>query len=569
VSSNTVSRRKRDPSASPPSGLRLTLPRRSLEQLTHVRVLWEPSTPSYDAVTTRITWGMVVVFGAAYAALFAWMSPLALQDFPNHLARVRVIADLLFEHGERFGSLFELHFHAIPYLLGDLILAAATQVLGVTGAAVFWSTLSFLSLPCALLFYLRTTQLRPDSRALLVLLSLYLATDWFFLVGFLEFRVGIALSLVILAVAERYREKQTIGRLLLYMGVLGAGYLTHLTTLVFVAALAGTIAGLRLLRRQSRLPVEALLVLPCLALLLWHFGFTGAYRAADDQVENDYIWGTVALKVGGVIHEFSRYSARPDHLMLLVLLAAVACQVGYYRRDDSWRPRAGLEFAVLALVMLAVYFILPMGYAEAFYVDVRALPFVSLFAILAVLSVAPANTVKSRVRPGLALALGALLVAGNLIYLASHMHGQKQWLAQYRSIIALTAPGSRVLPVYTHAPEGHVVPYLHAFAFASIDRDDVVPYLQTGDTGNPQKYLRYRNRPYAPDALWYGNLPPSPVDWASIACEYQFLLVTKPFNPARLAITTSVAAENNSATLLAVQRPSTCAAPPVARNFAP
>jgi hypothetical protein len=209
--------------------------------------------------------------------------------------------------------------------------------------------------------------------------------------------------------------------------------------------------------------------------------------------------------------------------------------------------------------MLAAYFVLPMGYAEAYYVDVRALPYVSLFALLGFLSLVPADSAEATRKSVLALTFAAVLVAGNFLYLAHHMQSQKQWLTQYRSVIADVPQGSRVLPIYTHAAEGKVVPLLHTFAFASIDRDAVIPYLQTGDTGNPQKYLRYRHRPYAPDPLWYGNLPPSPVDWATVACEYQYLLVTKPFNPARLAVSTSVAKENNSASLLAIEKPATCA----------
>ncbi len=96
------------------------------------------------------------------------------------------------------------------------------------------------------------------------------------------------------------------------------------------------------------------------------------------------------------------------------------------------------------------------------------------------------------------------------------------------------------------------------FAFASIDRDAIVPYLQTGDTGNPQKYLRYRHRPYAPDQLWYGNRPPGSVEWGRVACEYRFLLVTKPFDPARLSLATAVTAENSSASLLAIAEPAAC-----------
>ena len=561
-----MNRRKAAPAPPPPGGFPLGLLQRSLKELVSVRVFWEPSTPSQDVRTRRIAWSLVGLFAVAYAAMFAWLSPLALQDFPNHLARVRVMVDLLFHHGAQFGGQFELHFLAIPYLLGDLALATATRFLGVTHAAVFWSILTFLSLPAGLLVYLSTTRLRPDAKAMLVLLSLYIATDWFFLVGFLEYRIGVAMTLVVLALAERFRMQPTAQRMTLYAVVLFAGYLTHLTTLVFATTLLGTIGVWRMLTKQTRLPVEAALLLPCGALLVWHFGFTGVYRRPEDLVENPYVWGTIELKLAGLIGEFQRYNPRWDQLMLMALVAAVTCHVGYFWRRKVRPPVASMEFLVLAGCMLGVYFVLPMGYAEAYYVDVRALPFVSLFLLLGLLSLVPADSAGSTGKPVLGLLFAVVLVAGNFLYLAKHMQGQKQWLAQYRSVIAAVPPSSWVLPIYTHAAEGKVVPLLHTFAFASIDRDAVIPYLQTGDTGNPQKYLRYRRRPYAPDQLWYGNLPPSPVDWATVACEYQYLLVTKPFNPARLAVSTSVAKENDSASLLAIQKPTTCAGTPAASS---
>jgi len=526
-------------------------------QLAHIRVLWVPSTQSTGLTRARVIWGIAGLFAVGHAAVFAWLSPLALQDLPNHLARARVLADILFERGTRFGDLFELHLLPVPYVLGDLILATATHLLGVTGAAVFWSVSSFASLPCALWYYLGATRLRPDSKALLVLLSSYLSTDWFFLVGFIEFRLGVALTLVVLGLAERFRTKPTAAWLLVYTVALSAGYLTHLTTLVFVSALAGTTSLLRLVRRTSRVPVELALLLPCAALLLWHFGFTGAYRHPDDLVENPYIWGTVAGKLARVIAEFQRYNPRPDLLMWVIFATTVTCYVGRLRWRDL-RTSAGFEFLVMASAMLAVYCILPAGYSEAYYVDVRALPFLSLYVLLTFLGTTPREDGKPAGRQTLALILAVTLVAGNMVYLAAHMHRQKQWLDQYRSVISKIPRGAYVLPVYTHAPEGEVVPFLHAFAFAAIDRDAVVPYLQTGDTGNPQKYLRYRHRPDAPDQLWYGNLPPSPVEWRRVACEYRFLLVTKPFDPARLALTTSLVAENNSASLLAISKPAFC-----------
>jgi hypothetical protein len=94
---------------------------------------------SPSRLATRITWSLVGLFAVSYAMMFAWFSPLALQDLPNHLARARIVEDLLFQHGAQFGTQFELHLLPIPYLLGDVVLATTTRIFGITVAAMCWT----------------------------------------------------------------------------------------------------------------------------------------------------------------------------------------------------------------------------------------------------------------------------------------------------------------------------------------------------------------------------------------------------------------------------------------------
>lgn len=514
-------------------------------------MLWEEGAPELPTLTARVAWSLAAVFVIGYVIVLGWYSPLPLQDYPNHLARVLVLSDLLFHHGAHFGESFQYRFLAIPYILGDLVLASATALLGIAGAAVLWSTLVFLSLPCALLFYLRTTRIASEGKALLLILSVYLSTDWFFLLGFLEFRLGVAVTLVTLGIAEKVRRDSARAMFALYAGVVVLGYLTHLTTLIFTTAVVGMSALLRLWQRTSTLRIETGLLLPCLLLLVWHFGFTTTYREPDDLVENRYIWGTLYKKLIGMDGEFTRFGQRSDALMMGALGLCLSLHVGRARLRDFHNP-AVLELLTLAGTMIGLYFILPMGYQEAYFVDVRALPLAALFAIIACLSLPVRTAAERGSRPTWAVWVAALLVLGNLAYLVKHLGMHSQWLKQYRAVIAAIPQGARVFPIYTHASDGRVVPLLHTFSFAAIDRSDLVPYLQTGDTGNPQKYVRYIHRPYAPNQNWYGNIPASPVDWQRVACEYQFLLVTKPVDRARLPLPATTVIENESSVLLAL-----------------
>jgi hypothetical protein len=517
--------------------------------------------------STRVLWGLAALLLTAYAIAFAWLSPLLLQDYPNHLARTWVMSDLVFHHGAQFGQAFRYQFAAIPYILGDLTLVGATELFGISAAAALWSLVVFLSLPCALLFYLRTLSIPSARRALLLILSAFLATDWFFLVGFLEFRLGVAMALVVLGMAEWVRQRPTMARLGTYAGILILGYLTHLTTLVFATAALGTTALLRLVSHRSTWRTECALLAPCGAIFLYHFSSGYAYRAPGDLVEVPFIWDTLKgklLRLGG---EFDRFG-RADGALLGALALSLGLYIGRVRLKDLGDPVV-LEMLVLAGMFLAMYFALPVGYPEAYYVDIRALPFAFLFVIFAVARSTAARA-QSEVglgekgrswegqRKTLAVLIACALVVANLAYLVKHFRVHRGWLNEYRAVMASIPLHARVLPVYTHGPDGKVVPFLHAFSFAVIDRNAIVPYLQTGDTGNPEKYLRYRNRPYSPAQGWYGDVDAPPVDWRAAVCDYDFLLATKPFDRSRLRVPLTSIAENDSAALFALPGRSAC-----------
>src|SRR5580700_11131210 len=110
--------------------------------------------PSASAAT-KVAWAGGILLTAAYCVLFMSLSPLPVQDFPDHLARAVAMSDLIFHHGERFGSIYHFQLLWIPYLLGDLILTGTVELLGPSGGGAAWILLVFLSFPCAALFYLR------------------------------------------------------------------------------------------------------------------------------------------------------------------------------------------------------------------------------------------------------------------------------------------------------------------------------------------------------------------------------------------------------------------------------
>jgi hypothetical protein len=502
---------------------------------------------------TRATWIVGIILLAAYSALLVVLSPVPVQDLPAHLARAVAMADLLFHGGARFGAVFQLHFLLIPYLLGDLMLTAAVGLLGPTGGSAVWTVFAFLSLPCAAVFYLGVRGIPPSRRALTLLLSAYLATDWFFVMGFLSFRVAVAMLLASLGLVELLRRKWSQSLFAIYVCAVVLGYLMHLAATVFLCAALAVTALLRLWWRTTRLRTEALLSVPLVVIVAWHLTVGRGYRQPGDLVLLPYVWGTWFGKLARLGSEFSRFAPRFDALLVLMLAACLILLIGRPRARDIRKPLV-LEFLALAATFLAMYLALPIGYSEAWYLDTRPLPLVALFLIFAGLALPPANPAIHSRRAAAAVFLAALLAASNLAYLAKHFINDRAWVAQYRSVVAAIPLYGRVLPVFTHGQDGASVTFLHADGFITVDRGAVAPYVFAGDNGNPMKYFRYIHRPYDPLQTWYVNVPRDKVDWQAVARDYDFLILTQPFDASLLGLPTRTVVENSSAALLAITR---------------
>jgi len=93
--------------------------------------------------------------------------------------------------------------------------------------------LTLLSLPAAMVFYMRAVGLSARVYLPIFLVSLVLSTDWFFLMGFLAFRLALALAISSAALAEGLRTRWSAARYLGYLAVVVVGYLMHLTAPVF------------------------------------------------------------------------------------------------------------------------------------------------------------------------------------------------------------------------------------------------------------------------------------------------------------------------------------------------
>ncbi len=504
------------------------------------------------AIYEKVGWGISALLVAAYIAALGWLSPLPLQDYPAHLARSVVMDDLMFHGGSRFGDMYQYHFLFIPYVLGDLILTFAVELFGPQGASVLWSTFTFLSLPCAVLFYARITGQPRSRRLLLFLLSLYLATDWFFAMGFMSFRLGLAMTLVTLGIVHALRGRWSAALFIVYVGAVALDYLMHLSTAAFLTAAVCSSALLRLYLRTTRLRTEILLAVPLAAVLLWNFLVADGYRTPLDLVENPYTWGTLKGKFAALGTEFFPYHSHGEGKMAVVLAICLMLQMGRVGRKELVEPLL-LELTLLTVTFLGMYFVMPWAYADASWVDVRALPLASLFFIFACTRIAAEGAPSAEIRIGLAVTLAALLATAHLISLTGVLSRNVEKLSLYRAVVAAIPPRARVLPVFTNYGQGSK-PLLHAGSFATIDRSALIPYEFAGNNGNTVRYFRYNRLPYFLPEEWYDLEPPPKLLWTAVACDYEYLLVTQPFSFHRFGLRTQVVAQNEAAALLKIER---------------
>jgi hypothetical protein len=325
-------------------------------------------------------------------------------------------------------------------------------------------------------------------------------------------------------------------------------YLIHLVPIVFLGTAIGVAALVRLYRGKTRLGREVALVAPVAAVLIGHLLSSNGHPEPHAFA---YLWGTPLRKLVRVGWDFYRF--RPHWDFLVVMLAA-ACMV-LVSKPWHWlrsRGEAALETGALALVFLMMFVVLPEQYAEASAIDTRASAVLAIWLVVGCVRIS-----DTPIRPAslwIAGALAVLAVLINLVAVGRPLGQDEAWLTRYRALLTAIPQHSRVLPVYTLSPQKGIKPFLHAQAFIAIDRAALVPYLFSADQGHPMAYFRYLHHPYAPFEEWYTKEPGKwPVDWARIARQYEYLVVIKPFDPARLRLASRTIAENDVAAILAIR----------------
>src|SRR6202166_1968254 len=131
-----------------------------------------------------------------------------LLDYPNHLARAFVLAHLNDSHFS-FQQFYRADWGAYPYLGMDASLAVLGRVLPIETAGRVYLSLCLLALPAAAWFFLRQAQPAAEAAFLWALLIAY---NVFFLEGFLNFDLSLAVGFFSLGLWLRWVARAEIWR---------------------------------------------------------------------------------------------------------------------------------------------------------------------------------------------------------------------------------------------------------------------------------------------------------------------------------------------------------------------
>ena len=480
-----------------------------------------------------------LVLLALYAAFGLCLGNAPMQDLPNHITRLHIIADLIFSHGGDFGDRFIFQPAFSPYIAGDLLLATLDRFLSTAWACRLCIAASIVLLPLSVWFVVRQQGGSRVAAGAAGVLALYVATDSMFTMGFANFLLSAACALFAYGWFCKATRTPSGYSYACFALLLLLSYALHLSALIFSITIAAVSAALWVWQKRLSIKRAAALLLPPLSLLLLQIALS-----PGTNLHAVYGWGTWASKLRWLAFPAWRFELATDMPILVAFAAAAAFPIAV-----SWRrgATAGTEQLLIAGALAFLYVIAPGEVGVTAYLDVRALHYAWLFLLCAGVRCAELHPRVQSTQ----LAAAAIIAVMNLVYLAAWMLPQNAALGDYRALAARIPADANVLPIDTRAPvraHHYYDPWRHAGAYVTLESRALTPYLFAGDRQPHLSYFRYTNRPYAPPQDWYFG--GDPVHWERVMREYPYLLVTVPWDARKIPAAYTVVAQNDVAALL-------------------
>jgi hypothetical protein len=431
---------------------------------------------------------------AAMLLLPIWIAAFPpLLDYPNHLARAFVLAHLNDSHFS-FRQFYRADWGAYPYLGMDASLAVLGRFFPMETAGRVYLSLCVLALPGAVWFFLRQAQSKAEPAALW---SLLIAYNVFFLEGFLNFDLSLAVGFVALGLWLRWLAKPGAGRWIAALAVFTALYFTHLLGF----GMAGLVVVIYL--SLSRQPIRhwlwsGALALPGVAFYLHssRVGLTAnkiVFHGLDDKVDS----------LGMILHGYWPWLDWISLAALAVWFVAARWRNPEFHWDRKWMA--------IAVFFFALFWVIPwMWGQEASDLDIRVLPFLFV-AILATAGVGR--------RAKMLAAIPLLLFAVRTVSVTRHFKDAQPALAGLARSFDAVPRGALVLPIVEGDEDPIQRPFTHFWAYGVIRQGWFSPYLKDAPGETPMRII-YDS--YTPDGFWNLMYEGAP-DWQQVQNDYEYV----------------------------------------------
>jgi hypothetical protein len=415
-----------------------------------------------------------------------------LLDYPNHLARSFILSHL-HDPSFVFGNFFRADWGAYPYLGMDASLALLGRIFPIEIAGRVFLSLCALALPWAAWFFLR--QVHPGGGAAGAW-ALLIAFNVFFLEGFLNFDLSLAVGFCALGFWLRWLQKPGSARWVAALGAYTILYFTHLlgfgiSGLIVIAYLA-----------VSRRPVKdwiwsGALALPGLAFY-WHSSRVGlgvskvVFHGFDDKLDS--------LQM--ILHG---YWPALDWISLAAL--GLWFLAAWWRNPEfKWNG----HWLLIAAFLFLLFWAIPWMWGEGSDLDIRVLPFL----YIAILASATAGR-----RAKWLVVVPLLLFIARTVSVTQHFAAAQPDLAGLAQSIDVVPPGALVLPIVEGDQDPIMRPFTHFWAYGVIRKGWFSPYLMDAPGETPMRVI---HDSYTPDGFWdlaYNETP----DWKQVQSDYDFV----------------------------------------------
>ena len=327
---------------------------------------------------------------------FALCSPLPLSDYPNHMARMHILANI--GNSADLARHYALDWGFVPNLAMDVLVPPLIPFLSAEAATMLFTALTLFLISSGAVVLHRVLYGRINLVPFAAFLLLY---NRQFIWGFLNYLFSVGLALWLFAAHVYFRDRMNaVTRVLMFSLLSVILLVSHLHALASYAILVGcyeiSIAW-RTFRKTGDFRASALM-LPAVQFIIPVVMFFALSRTAERA--GDTRFGGWQNKVLGLLDIFNNYYPAFDAACFVLVGALLA--VGLYTKRASIHPDMKLSLVVL----FVLYLILPSVLFSSYGADRRLLVMVALvlFASLEV------RLESMRLARRLTMALGLLFI---------------------------------------------------------------------------------------------------------------------------------------------------------------